>query len=468
MNKRFNILFLMTDHTNAQAVRAGSPCIKPNLDALAADGMRFGRCYTPNAICSPARASLMTALFPSRHGVWDCTHVHRPEWVDLPPGRFPFFSQLLADAGYLNGYVGKWHVEQSKRLENFGWHEYDVNCGEMPYKISEPLAVLPKDGYPDYVLAGVDDANAEPRHPAFEKGIQFIRRAAKSGKPFCCFVSTSEPHDPYVVPRKFWEMYDADTVPLSPTLREEPVGKPEVIERMRSVWTSLTDSDWRRVTAAYYALITFLDSEVGRILRVLRDAELYDDTIIVITSDHGDMLGGHGLATKGVATPYEEVYNIPLIVRVPGKAKGVEEGGVLVSLLDVAPTLLDFCGAANLTDAHGRSLMPILEGRADASDWRDAYGEFFGQRFMYTQRIVWHEHWKYVFSPCGVDELYDLRNDPNERRNLAGDPAHRAVLVDMCNRMWRKMKAIGDTTLFNSGYATLRTAPIGPLSAADK
>ena len=104
----------------------------------------------------------------------------------------------------------------------------------------------------------------------------------------------------------------------------------------------------------------------------------------------------------------------------------------------------------------------MLEGTASADDWEDAYAEFFGQRFVYTQRIVWHGDWKYVFSPGGIDELYNLAYDPHERVNLADNPDHREALIEMTKRMWRKMEEIGDNSLFNTQYATLRTAPIGP------
>lgn len=469
MKKPPNILFVMTDHTNAQALAPGGPCRTPCLDALAGEGIRFGRCYTTNAICSPARASLMTSLYPSAHGMWDCTHTQRPEWVDVPASRFTYFSALLARAGYRNGYFGKWHVEQSRKLHDFGWHEYDHTCGGTK-RVADPdsRVVVPAEGYPDCLIAGVDGSNRDVRHPAFEQGIDFVRRMARSGAPFCCFVSTSEPHDPYIPPRRFWDLYDLKTLPLSPTLRDEPDAKPEVVRRMRAVWKGLTDDEWRRITAAYWAVITYIDAETGRLLDVLKETGTYDDTIIVFTSDHGDMLGGHGLVAKGIGTAYEEVYNIPLIVRVPGLTAGAEDRRSLVSLVDVAPTLLDLCGAGTLPVAQGRSLRPVLEGRQQPADWRDAYAEFFGQRFVYTQRIVWHAEWKYVFSPGGIDELYHLEADPHERRNLAGDPACREVLIGMCKRMWRKMKAIGDTSLLNSRYATLRTAPVGPLSVEDE
>jgi arylsulfatase A-like enzyme len=277
-----------------------------------------------------------------------------------------------------------------------------------------------------------------------------------------CFVSASEPHDPYIPPSRFFDLYDVDSLKTSPTLREEPIDKPELIRRMRAVWSSVSDAEWRQVSAAYWAVITLIDSEVGRIVDVLKDTGQYDNTIIVFTSDHGDMLGGHGLATKGVGTSYEEVYNIPLILRTPTMTGGHEDTETLTSLIDLGPTILDLCGASSLENVPGRSLRPVIEGTADAEEWRDAYAEFYGQRFVYTQRMVWHGDWKYVFSPGGIDELYHLSTDPHERVNLADSPAHRDKLIEMTERMWRKMREIGDDSLFNTQYATVRTAPIGP------
>ena len=471
MADRPNVLFLMTDHNNSQTMAPGSQCIKPNLDALAAQGVRFDRFYTTNAICSPARASLMTGVYPSTHGMWDVTHGQRPEWLDVPASRFAYFSMNLAEAGYRNAYFGKWHVEQSNRLEQFGWHEYDVECGRMlgPARrsshIESSAVIVPKEGYRDYLLAGVGDGIDDVTHPAFDKGIDFIRRHAESDRsdqPFFCFVSVVEPHDPYIPPKRFFDMYDLDKVRLSPTLRDEPDGKPDIVKRMRSVWDGMTDDDWRRVSASYWAVLSYIDSEVGRIVDVLKETGQYDNTIIVFTSDHGDMMGGHGLVTKGIGTPYEEVYNIPLIIRTPETTSGREDTSTLTSMVDLAPTLLDMCGAEPLEGAQGRSLRPVIEGTANPDEWRDAYAEFYGQRFVYTQRIVWDGDWKYVFSPGGIDELYNLGDDPHERNNLADDPAHRGRLVEMTKRMWRKMKEIGDDSLFNSQYATLRTAPVGP------
>jgi len=180
------------------------------------------------------------------------------------------------------------------------------------------------------------------------------------------------------------------------------------------------------------------------------------------------MLGGHGLITKGAGTPYEEVYNIPLIMRVPGMPSGVYDAESIVNLVDLAPTLLELCDADPLPAAHGRSLSPVLRRDQDSSKWQDGYAEFFAQTFFYTQRIVWHDQWKYVFSPGGIDELYNLENDPHEKNNLADNPGHQDVLKQMCCRMWQKMYDIGDEKNFNSQYVTIRTAPIGPLAIRDQ
>ncbi|MHC4248411.1 MAG: sulfatase-like hydrolase/transferase [Planctomycetota bacterium] len=468
MASRPNVLFIMTDHTNAEAVAPGSPCLTPNLDRLAQGGARFARCHTPNAICSPARASLMTGLYPSMHGMWDCTHTQRREWVDVPADRFRYFSMDLAKAGYSTAYFGKWHVEQSGRLEDFGWREYDTKCSSRRPEGLVPGSevVVETPGYRPQRLAGVADDEGSPAHPAFERGVEFLRGHARSGSeaPFCLFVSTGEPHDAYFPPRSFFERYDLSEVPLSPSHHDECLDKPEVVRRMRRVWAGMSDNEWRRTRAAYWALVSWLDSEVGRILGVLKETGLDDDTIVVFTSDHGDMLGSHGLATKGVGTAYEEVYNIPLVMKAPGMAPRGEVAGARVSLVDLAPTLLDLCAVAPLPDAQGRSFRGLLDGTGNPADWQDAYAEFFGQRFVYTQRITWHGDRKYVFSPGGCDELYDLAADPHERTNLADEPAYRDALLDMTRRMWRKMKEIGDESLFRTHYATLRTAPIGPTS----
>ena len=472
--KRPNVLILMTDHGRADVVTAQSQCLKPNLDRLASEGVRFGRCYTPNGMCSPARASLMTATYPSTHGVWDCTHTQRSEWVDVSP-KLVHWAQRLTAAGYRTGYFGKWHLTQSETLEDYGWQEYDFEASRRSPRVAGTEVVSRKEGYRDVVMAAVgrDDAGA-PHHPVYDRGIDFIRRHASRREPFCCFLSTSEPGAASVPPKRFLDMYDPSATRVSPSLHDDLTGKSEMLRRMQTAWKDISEEDWRTVTTHYMAVMTFLDSEIGRILQVLRDTGCYEDTIIVYLADHGRMLGAHGLAGLGLGLAYEETYKVPLIVRIPGRLldesvnhRGRDVDDALVSLVDVGPTLLDLCCLEPLPLAQGRSLRPLIEDRADKDDWQEAYGEFFGQRFMFTQRIVWHGDWKYIFSPGGVDELYYLAKDPYEEKSLAADPQHHDVLIDMTKRMWRKMEQIGDESLLNTHYNTLRTAPIGPYAARE-
>lgn len=460
-----NVVFLMTDHAGEKAMAPGGQCLTPNLDALAAEGIRFRRCYTTNAICSPSRASLLTGTYPSTHGVWDCTHTQQKEWLDIRQ-HLVHWPQRLHDAGYRNAYFGKWHVEQSEKLKRFGWDEYDTDVqGARVPRVKGTEVVLHNEGYRDTVLTAEAADGSEPiRHPAIEKGIDFIRRHADGDAPFCCFVSMIEPGGALVAPTQFMSMYDVESVPLPASLHDDLLDKPEMLRRIRDSWSSITDDEWRRTLASYLAVITFVDHEVGRVLDVLRETGTYDDTIIVFTSDHGQMVGARGIIGLGLCLSYEDVYNIPLILRAPGMTDGRLDSDTLVSMVDIAPTLVDLVGLEPLPDCQGRSLRPVLERTADADEWREAYAEFYSQRFFYTQRLVWRDNWKFVFSPGGIDELYNLADDPHERNNLAGNPAHRDMLIDMTKRMWRKMREIGDEWLFNSDYRTMRTAAIGPHS----
>ena len=465
MPVRPNVVFLMTDHAGEKYMAPGGQCLTPNLDALAAEGVRFRRCYSTNAICSPSRASLLTGTYPSTHGVFDCTHTQQPEWLDIRE-HLVHWPQRLHDAGYRTAYYGKWHAEQSEQLERFGWDEYDTGVqGARVPRVKGSEVVLHNEGYRDTVLTA-DAANGdEPvRHPGIEKGIDFIRRHAGGEAPFCCFVSMIEPGGAVVAPTQFMSMYDVDSVALPPSLHDDLLDKPEMLRRIRDSWKSITDDEWRRTLASYLAVITFVDHEIGRVLEVLKEVGAYDDTIVVFTSDHGQMVGAKGIMGLGLCLSYEDVYNIPLIIRAPRVTDGRIDTDSLVSTVDMAPTLLDLVGLEPAPDCQGRSLRPVLEGTADPDEWREAYAEFYSQRFFYTQRLVWHDEWKFVFSPGGIDELYNFADDPDERNNLAQDPAHQDKLVEMTKRMWRKMLAIGDHWLFESDYRTMRTAAIGPHS----
>lgn len=478
--RRPNVLLLMADQQRVDTLDPQGPCHTPNLDALAGRGVRFTRALTPNAICSPSRASMMTGLYPSRHGMVDCTHAVADYRASLREG-LPMWSQRLHDAGYAGGYFGKWHVERSNLLERFGFDEYVHHHSDeyRDYRREQGVAKTPAfshrlllqhPGYRDYMLYGVHEDPLEATEPyyLYSRGIDFVQRHAGAAQPWCCVVSTLDPHDPFVVPRAYYDQYDPDTFSVPASYDDDPRDRPALQRRLRSVWRDVQPHHIREAMACYYASCTFLDVQVGRILTALDETGQRDHTLVIYTTDHGEMLGAHGLFLKG-ATPYKEVYNIPLVVAGAGVRAPGRTCAAYVNHVDMAPTLLELTGSAPIADVDGCSLGPLLRAEVDhtaetATPWDEGYAEFHGTRLNYTQRIVWWQRWKYVYNGFDIDELYNLADDPQEQRNLAGEPEQRAMLEAMAARMWRRVHALGDFNLANAQYPMYRFSPVGPLA----
>lgn len=490
--RRPNLLFLMTDQQRADTISQGGPCLTPNLQALARSGADFRRCYAPNPICSPTRASIFTGLLPHAHGMTDVTHAVPPQRADLVPD-LPFWTQRLKAAGYRTGYFGKWHVERSDELERFGIDEYQVDLRQTGVVSHEgplePRITIDQPGYKQFLLAGVTDAPAGQTREAelVDMGIAFLERAVAGradgggatrgdddaghggdeAAPWALFISTEAPHDPYVVPRELYQRYDPDEIELPASFHDDLAGRPYVYGRVREAWRDLSETEVRQAIACYYAACSGIDDQFGRVLDVLERSGQADDTVVVFTSDHGDYLGAHGMFLKGVA-PFEEAYRVPLVLRGPGIAPGtvVEE---VTSLLDLGPTLTGLLVGEAFV-GHGRDLAAVLDGEAPASseagrEGYQAFAEFHGQRLGYTQRIIWRGQHKYVFNGFDRDELYDLATDPHELVNLAGLPEHEPLLTEMATAMWREVKRTGDDTLGDAQYGMFRFAPVGPESA---
>ncbi len=464
--QRPNVVIVIPDSMTGKTMEPESGCITPNLDTLASEGVRLHRYYTTQPACCPARASIMTGTYPSTHGIWDFVHAPMGKRVRLNQN-LVFWSQRLAEAGYATGYFGKWHTEKSDNPKAYGFKEYLGSRGRPQINslgaiIPGTSIILKKEGYRDRLLGAVTKDQGEPRITSLNQTIDFIRRHAEKDEPFCCVSSFLMPHLPGTPPKRFYDMYDVDKVPLSPSLRDNLEGKSDYTKRLHSVLEDLSEDDWRQIITCYNATVTFIDSEIGRLVNAMKDAGVYENTILIVTSDHGTMHGGHGLLSHSGGTPYEEVYNVPFGIRGPGIKVQGEDRTSVASLVDLGPTLLDLCDAKDLPDAQGRSMRPILEGVAKAEDWQDAYAEHDSTVSMYTQRIIWHGPWKYIYAPGGVDELYNLNKDPHEEHNLAGDPQYRSTLEDMTKRMWRKIYAIDDKIMAVHGNEVLNLMPVGP------
>jgi len=464
--KQPNLLFLITDQQRADTVEPSTVCQTPNLDRLAESGTHFRRCYSPNPTCSPTRASLMTGLLPHSHGMVDCTHAV-PSYRARFNADLPFWSRNLQVAGYQTGYFGKWHIERSNRLENFGFDSYEVEQYHQLLGLVErgswlePHCIVRHKGYKDFPLYGVTDVPVEAtmEYRLYSDGIDFLQRAAKNpARPWALFLSTEAPHDPYIVPRPYYERYDPTEIPPPASFEDDLSDRPGIYRRVQRVWHELDWPEFARATACYYALCSLIDDQIDRLLAVLEELGERENTIIVFLSDHGDYLGAHRLMLKGIPA-FEEAYRVPLILNGPGIPAGLKIDQI-VSLIDLAPTLVQLTTGDDFP-CHGRSLRPLL--RLDPSDWQsEAFAECHGQRFFYTQRIVWRDNFKYVFNGFDEDELYDLMADPHELHNLARDPAARPVLESMVGQMWEIIRQTDDFNMSQAQYGMFRFAPVGP------
>lgn len=501
-----NVLLLVSDSQQARTVAPDSPCRTPNVDRIAATGTRFARCHAANPICSPSRATLMTGVLPHSHGVVHNTHTVEPFRTSLQDG-LETWSERLADAGYDTGYVGKWHVERSGELDQFGFDEYELRGSEAfdegfrtqreaagldpsPDRSPETLArarTVHQEGYGTKLLYGTHDEPQGTRASyTYSRGIEFVREHADRSEPWALTVSTGAPHDPFVAPERTYAEYDPTRIPLPANFDDRMQDKPDVYQRVPEVFSGLSRREFREALAHYFAFCTHLDEQVGRLLDALAETDQRDDTLVVFCSDHGDLLGAHRLFTHGY-TAFEEVYRVPLVVDWPGVGR---EGAVCdehVQLHDLGATIVDaadagaFPPSANEAPRHPRSppdaegyesysstsLVPFLRGETPQDHRNEAYAEYDGDSFGLAQRVYWRGDEKYVLNMFGRDELYDLAADPAETTNLAGDPRYEERIEELAARIWEIARDTNDRNITENNYWMYRIAPVGPYPEAE-
>lgn len=478
---RPNILFLMADQMQARVLEPEHLCQTPNLDGMAVRGVRFTQAYTPNNICSPSRASLMTGLMPHNHGVLEVLYPKVPDQHALRTEK-PHWAQRLVEAGYRTGYFGKWHIEQSNQLEQFGWQvdgghggpAFEAYAREILGKESLAPACDPAHylvepaGYGPHLFYGVTDRPAENRSMGIttSMALGFLEEVAEEPDPWCCFVSFVEPHDPFIAHRDFYARYADLDLPPPPNAEDDLADRPGLYRRAQGIWKQLSEAEKREARACYYASISEIDGQFGRLLDYLEASGQRDNTIVVMTADHGDLLGAHGLFFKDISA-FEEIFQIPLIVSGPGvDADALCQGRV--GLHDLCPTLLELAGCEPFDMPDSRSFAELLRHpAADGEEWRRGYAEYYGNRHRLTQRVVWDGPWKFVFNGFDFDELYNLEDDPLEMVNLAADAAYADRLVQMTALFWHFARQTGDTPRAETLYPALRLGTVGPLFGLD-
>ena len=455
---RPNILYLMTDQQrfDLMSVYGLTPCQTPNLDRLAASGMRFDRAYTVCALCSPARTSMLTGQYPHRHRMWNNNDMMQWAIRDLPDD-VELISQPLTRAGYRCGYVGKWHCGEKKVPTTYGFEGMDVPNYGNPRNTREYKQYLERNGLQQPEVKPVicdgsahkrptigeqiGDVRATPTYFLADYTIDMLKDFQQGSQPWMVFSSFWCPHAPYLPPTEFAEMYDPNDIDLWPNFRDTLEGKPPHQDRFRRSFHRFmehNDDEWRVIIARYFAQMTFLDSQIGRVLDALDELGIADNTVVLFGTDHGDMCGSHGKFFDKGSYMYEEIYHVPQLVRWPGVTQAGSVCSEFVTNMDLAPTALAAADLAIPGDYQARSLLPLLQG--DTSTWPDdVVCEYHGHRYLFSQRMVRWSHYKYVLNAPSFDELYDLEADPHELRNAIDDPAYAEVAKAGRERLLRRI-----------------------------
>ncbi|NOU88363.1 arylsulfatase [Paenibacillus sp. LMG 31460] len=456
-----NILFITVDQMRGDCLSAlGHPIVQtPNLDKLAEDGVLFRNAYSATPTCIPARAALLTGMSQRSHGRVGYEE-HIPwTYEHTLPGE-------LANAGYHTQCVGKMHVYPTRNL--CGFHNVVLHDGYMHYNRDNSRTAHAEhfnecDDYLNWIrntepgtydlMDNGLDCNAstvalpwhlpERLHPtnwAVTQSIDFLRRRDPS-KPFFLWTSFVRPHPPFDPPQAYFDMY------LNEDMPDPPVGDWVDVQSAEngSVHpttgiSKLTKKRLNRAKAAYYALITHLDFQIGRLLNALSEYGVLRNTVVVFTSDHGEMLGDHHFFRKALA--YEGSAKVPLIVtdytgRL-GLNRGAEEERI-TELRDIMPTLLDAADVTVPDSVEGKSLLPLCREGTDVA-WREyvhgehAYGGL-------SHHYVTNGREKYIwYSQSGDEQLFDLTLDPEELSNKTGDPTWQLSLQSWRERLVRKLE----------------------------
>jgi arylsulfatase A-like enzyme len=492
---RQNILFIFTDQHRRDMVGAyGSDVARtPNIDSLAEDGVIFDNAYTVCPVCTPARASVQTGLYPIHHGMQN--NLFQPGCVvhELPD-RPELLSRRLREAGYRAGYTGKWHLGYGKEAHQDPWYdEHDVEAAvdmvQYPdyYRMGSGLPThlgYEGDDFPGHGAGGqryrqfhnylrendlrFDLQNTAGNHAEVvsgpestvdyfltERAMHYIDCFRRDGSPWFFSLNFWGPHAPANVPTEYLDAYrDQPMVPWA-NFEEDLSDKPSIHNAKRDASPWSEREEHIRYTYAYGH---FIDAQIGRVLDYLRRHGLYDNTCIIFAADHGDSLGCHrGLSDKAFHM-YEETCTIPLIIKPAGEAGGRRgrRETAFANTTDLYSTVLEAAGhGAGTSLRDGRSLLPLVAGE-EVADWPDqVVTECTGLAYLnYTQRMLRTERYKYVFNCGDVDELYDLQEDPHEMHNLVVAGGYEMILDEMQQRLADWMRSQGDRAL--QGFYHLR------------
>lgn len=472
MKKRKNILLLVSDQQRYDTVSAygkNDICKTPNIDWLAENGMKFTNAFTPSAICSPARASIMTGLYPHNHGVVD-------NFTDLKEG-IPLLGDCMSESGYYCGYAGKWHVSPSKTPVDCGFdgkafmgYGFPGSGVYKSLKFNQPPSNKP-NYYEAYLKENsfdmpdvsesfmgnnpelqIQEMYAKHDGPVestiayyvAEETKRLIDNAVNGDEPFFIWSNFWGPHSPSIVPEPYFSMYDPKDIEEHPSYKETFENKPYGQYLTEKMW-GLGDFGWpgfADVTAKYYGNCTLIDDMVGLVIEKLREVGELENTMIIYTADHGDCLGAHKLIEKGAFT-YDETYRIPMVVY----GGGTMDNDSFVYLHEVMPTLLELAGISSTYPLDGESLMPLVEGKKETNDRAEVYCQFHNHFYTTRQRMIRNERYQFTFNESEKGELYDFEKDPYQLNNVCYEPGYEGIKAELKAKMLEYMEETQDPAL---------------------
>ncbi len=470
---RPNILVLMTDQQRYDTVSAyglNPTCRMPHVDRLAENGVLFTHAFTPTAICSPARASFYTGLYPHKHGV-------TANSLTINEG-VRGINHYLEEADYVSGYAGKWHADHKRGPSDLGFTGKDfLGYGFPASKVLPGLQFgagpLNKPNYYEEYLkergfdiptvtkrfSGKNPPTSRQEMFALHNGpvessieyfvadetIRVMEEISGHDQPFFMWANFWGPHTPCLVPEPYFSMYDPREIAEHPSYCETFERKPGIQSLIEKMW-GLGDYGWKgfqEIAARYYGHCTLIDDMVGRIMAALEAMGQADNTVVIFTSDHGDCLGAHRLIEKGEFM-YDEIYRIPMVVSHPECRNPGSVNDNFYYLHEVMHSSLDMAGLDVPDHLDGESFLPGMLGD-DSYNGREEVFCIFNRHFsIANQRMVRTRTHQFTFNSSDRGELYDLEKDPYQLNNVYGYADYEDVRKDLMNRMERYLQTLDD------------------------
>jgi arylsulfatase A-like enzyme len=462
-----NLVLFLPDQQRADtlACYGGVKVHAPNLNKLASESVVFEHTYVTHPVCTPSRSSLMTGTWPHING---CTHNSVP--LDR---RFRVFPELIQDQDYRTAYIGKWHLGEDGPAGR-GFEYYISTDGHGDYsKFLISKGIVPDKSNGRFSEVAISNLPIELSRPKFleEHACDFIEKHQHD--PFILVVAFVEPHSPYNGPLNYASPLDEveldltatlpenEDVPLRYRLMREWQQTEALLDRERlpmQLFFGITPDEYRSIKQRYLGLVTLVDQSIGAILGCLERCGLTNDTIVVHTSDHGDSLGEHHLFGK--ETMFEEAARVPWLIRLPGRTRQ-QMISHPVSHIDFVPTLLDLLGQTNHPQCAGESLLPLVhdETRPPRNvflEWapnrtKVKKGSRLARRRMInraieesTRTVVSPDGWKLCLRDKDLNELYNLKEDPFETRNLYSNARYASVISKLAGEIYRWQEATND------------------------